>query len=108
MFPICEGGIVLAMIKAIALAGSLRPALTVAAGTADGELLACGLCLRTTGRGAGPRVPRISSTKRLAHLLVGLADEHARPTFTSVDIDIPLTQQVLASLIASSGSGVDR
>jgi hypothetical protein len=88
------------MVKAIALAGGLRPALTMAAGTADGEFLACGLCLRTTGRGARPRVPRI--------LLVELADEHARPAFTTVDIDIPLTQQVLASLIASSRSGVDR
>jgi hypothetical protein len=49
------------------------------------------------GAGARPRVPRI--------LLVELADEHARPAFTSVDIDIPLTQQVLASLIASSRVG---
>jgi CRP/FNR family transcriptional regulator, cyclic AMP receptor protein len=45
---------------------------------------------------------------RLAHLLVELADEHGRSTSTGVDIDIPLTQQELASLIGSSRESIVR
>ena len=45
---------------------------------------------------------------RLAHLLVELADEHGRSTPTGVDIDIPLTQQELASLIGSSRESIVR
>ena len=41
-------------------------------------------------------------------LLVELADEHGRPTLDGVDIDIPLTQQELASLIASSRESIVR
>jgi CRP/FNR family transcriptional regulator, cyclic AMP receptor protein len=37
-----------------------------------------------------------------------LADEHGRPTLDGVDIDIPLTQQELASLIASSRESIVR
>ena len=45
---------------------------------------------------------------RLAKLLVELAEEHGQPTSTGVDIDIPLTQQELASLIAASRESVVR
>jgi CRP/FNR family transcriptional regulator, cyclic AMP receptor protein len=46
--------------------------------------------------------------RRLARLLVELAEEHGRPTLAGVDIDIPLTQQELASLIASSRESIVR
>jgi len=45
---------------------------------------------------------------RLAKLLVELAEEHGQPTSTGVDIDIPLTQQELASLISVSRESVVR
>jgi CRP-like cAMP-binding protein len=48
------------------------------------------------------------TARRLARLLVELADEHGRPTLDGVDIDIPLTQQELASLIASSRESIVR
>ncbi len=45
---------------------------------------------------------------RLAKLLVELAEEHGQPTSTGVNIDIPLTQQELASLISVSRESVVR
>jgi CRP-like cAMP-binding protein len=48
------------------------------------------------------------TAQRLARLLVELADEHGRPTLDGVDVDIPLTQQELASLIASSRESIVR
>ncbi|HET9561362.1 MAG TPA: Crp/Fnr family transcriptional regulator [Propionibacteriaceae bacterium] len=48
------------------------------------------------------------TVRRLAHLLAELADEHGRVTSAGIDIDIPLTQQELASLIASSRESIVR
>ena len=48
------------------------------------------------------------TVRRLAHLLAELADEHGRSTSAGIDIDIPLTQQELASLIASSRESIVR
>lgn len=48
------------------------------------------------------------TARRLARLLVELADEHGRPTLDGVDIDILLTQQELASLIAASRESIVR
>jgi CRP/FNR family transcriptional regulator, cyclic AMP receptor protein len=48
------------------------------------------------------------TVQRLAHLLAELADEHGRATSAGIDIDIPLTQQELASLIASSRESIVR
>lgn len=48
------------------------------------------------------------TVRRLAHLLAELADEHGRATSAGIDIDIPLTQQELASLIASSRESIVR
>jgi CRP/FNR family transcriptional regulator, cyclic AMP receptor protein len=48
------------------------------------------------------------TVRRLAQLLVELAEEHGRPTASGVDIDIPLTQQELASLIAASRESIVR
>jgi CRP/FNR family transcriptional regulator, cyclic AMP receptor protein len=48
------------------------------------------------------------TVRRLAHLLAELADEHGQPTSAGIDIDIPLTQQELASLFASSRESIVR
>ena len=48
------------------------------------------------------------AVRRLAHLLAELADEHGRVASAGIDIDIPLTQQELASLIASSRESIVR
>jgi CRP/FNR family transcriptional regulator, cyclic AMP receptor protein len=48
------------------------------------------------------------TVRRLAHLLAELADEYGRSTSAGIDIDIPLTQQELASLIASSRESIVR
>ena len=48
------------------------------------------------------------TVRRLAHLLAELADEHGRVTSAGIDIEIPLTQQELASLIASSRESIVR
>jgi CRP/FNR family cyclic AMP-dependent transcriptional regulator len=58
----------------------------------------------------GRRIDSCSSdpVRSLARLLVELATEHRQLTSSGVDIDIPPTQQELASLIASSRESVVR
>ena len=51
-------------------------------------------------RSAKNRLGSSATTRRLARLLVELVEEYGQPTPTSVDVDIPLAQQELASLIA--------
>jgi CRP/FNR family transcriptional regulator, cyclic AMP receptor protein len=50
----------------------------------------------------------LDTVHRLSRLLVELADEHGRHTSAGLEIDIPLRQQELASLISSSRESVVR
>ena len=50
----------------------------------------------------------VDTTHRLARLLLELADDRGRADGSQVDIDVPLTQEELASLIASSRDAVVR
>jgi CRP/FNR family transcriptional regulator, cyclic AMP receptor protein len=50
----------------------------------------------------------LDTVHRLSRLLVELADAHGRPTKVGLEIEIPLKQQELASLISSSRESVVR
>jgi CRP-like cAMP-binding protein len=53
-------------------------------------------------------VGSLDTAHRLARFLVELVEQHGRPTSAGTDIDIPLTQEELASLIAASRESVVR